>query len=288
MNETEKQIFELACRIGERDGFGVEYYLDYREVDIEDDQTKAKIVTADEPYHALDDMLWEWMINIDCPEHYRHIIDEIRDDLELDDYNDSDIFDILREADFYVSMDTDWFLTHNKIMTTIIYQQADIYLPNNWTWRGDNLYSFSNWPGETQRFFNLFGTTFAEFRDWFNAPKSIRSKQFPRHKLLNSIWREFSNSFYNQAQLVALCYPTLKEFIELRQAKQIIIHPGTELGFVNFFPGSGSVLEIEIDRPIVARPDEWLVKPDCLNYYSAQSIYGLYAGAWEGEIEAVL
>jgi hypothetical protein len=293
------KIHELLQKIGERGGFYIEYYLDYRERQLEDG-TILKVVDSDDPEMTLGEILWEWECDLSHHDSfYEHLVEEVQN--EIEDAEKDDIIEAAHEVGFWVCVDHNEFLEHNHVRTVVALKDIDIWHMNQWefTKTGRLKYMESDqdphWgcfqPGIIKLLRSL-GTSFYQFKRWYDARETsnedyLHNPDKYRENFHFSIYEEYLNLCYDYGCLVFLCYPIIKEYIELTKAKEIVIEPGTTCGFHNPGPGSGSILGIEIDKPLVFTEDEVQIFPDDNWSYGVQTVHDLHMSAWEGNIKPI-
>ena len=143
-----------------------------------------------------------------------------------------------------------------------------------------------------------------EYMDYFyedNVPKKEALGQEPwdqfkntHSRFLTSVCQELENQTYSMGCLTVLVRSSLEEYCDLFERdynskellpKDIIISKDAELGIFNPWNGSGSVLEIELEKDLVL-PNSLIfdsqiegVKPDFT--YTVDNVYGLVGSCWK-------
>ncbi len=135
---------------------------------------------------------------------------------------------------------------------------------------GDN--KLITWLIESQ------GYTLEDFNSYIGGDKSKENKFFK--SLLEELEEIGSHS---DDQLVFLGNATLANTFEIIENKKCEIPQNATCGFVDFSDGSGTSLEIALEKPIKIdlEKDKFFVKPDKVFRYSVENIYGISYRAWE-------
>lgn len=275
-------VREALKEIAQRDGLSVSYYLDYQEVEL-DKCTIAKILEHEYPEDGIDELFLEYRWDLENEYTFAEIIDEVKSDLDDDDLDSDDIMEEIREIGFFVDIDYGPVLRGNSI-ETVLYLR-DIDTPS----LTEDFLTFSSTGrlidmNDDARFLmKALGTSMTRFKRWYNQhpDKLDRSDKFHY-----SIWREISNSCYSYGSMCFLWYPTIEEYQAVNKAKRVKIGKRTTCGFVNFWPGSGSILEIELEKDLIFNREDVVIMPDREITYGVQDIYGLSSFCWEnGEID---
>ncbi len=190
------------------------------------------------------------------------------------------------DAGFYVGVDHNEFLEYNHVRIVVALKHIDISHIRNWEYtKTSKLKDVDFYGDDHKRMLKALGTSFWQFKRWFDIKHLDDLESKYREDFHYSIWEEFINLCDDYGVLIFLLYPTIKEYVELKKAKKIIIEPGTTCGFHNPGPGSGSILSIEIDKPLVFTEDEVQIFPDGKWSYGVQNVHDLHSSAWEGNVK---
>ena len=103
---------------------------------------------------------------------------------------------------------------------------------------------------------------------------------------LTSVCQELENHTYNMGVMTVLAKMTVKEFIEMQSGqKEVTMPKNCDIGIFNPWNGSGSCLEIELEKPLVFSSDLIRdvqiegVKPQW--EYTVDDTYGLIGSCWK-------
>ena len=126
-------------------------------------------------------------------------------------------------------------------------------------------------------------------KEWGGLEKGIDEFSKNHSSFLSSICQELENHSYYMGTLTILAEVTMKEFAEMMQPyKKITFHKDAMVGIFNPWNGSGSVLEIELDKPLTV-PSSMIydvqvegVKPSYS--YLLDDVYGLIGSAWKAPL----
>ena len=105
-------------------------------------------------------------------------------------------------------------------------------------------------------------------------------------RFLTSVCQELENHTYSMGVLTILAKVSMYEFAEMMQRdREITFAENVEIGIFNPWNGSGSVLEIDLDKPLTV-PSSLIfdvqiegVKPEYT--YTVDDAYGLVESAWK-------
>lgn len=272
----EKEILAKLIDYGNENGFQVMYYLDYREAEL-DEKTIERICCSADPQAELNDLFMEWEGEISQPTHFQHLWEEL--ELEGDKW---DLYHLTCEAGFYASLDVNFILEQNNMPLVIVVKNLDIYTWEDWIFDEDNRYPV-DLTEEAEEVIRLLGGKPEEFLGY--VKQMFGEDDYQKQPLYHSLYREWHNLFYDYAKLVFLHYPTIKEFLALKKAKAITIHPETTCGFVNFYNGAGSTLGINLPQPLTLQAEQYDLDCDGVYHYPVQTIYHLHSNTWEGKVE---
>lgn len=133
-----------------------------------------------------------------------------------------------------------------------------------------------------------------EYTDFFNRPEIEALPYDLAHKIfvenhnefLSSICEELENHTYYHGALTVLAEMSISDFISMQEGnKNIVLSPRSTIGIFNPWNGSGSLLEIQLEKPLTFTTDMIHdvqiegVKPD--NSYTVNQVYGLVGSCWK-------
>lgn len=133
-------------------------------------------------------------------------------------------------------------------------------------------------------------------REMFDeAGKALKSGQMfnrfceTHSRFLASVCQELENQGYSMGVMTVLAEMSIEDFIKMQSGEKRITMPAnTDIGIFNPWNGSGSCLEIELEKPLVFSTDMIRdvqvegFKPQF--EYTVDSVYGLVASCWKGPI----
>ncbi len=109
---------------------------------------------------------------------------------------------------------------------------------------------------------------------------------------LTSVCQELENQSYSMGVLTVLARMSIQEFIDMQRGERLVTMPkNCEIGIFNPWNGSGSVLEIELEKDLVFPTglvrDVQIegVKPEY--EYTVDGVYGLIGSAWKEPVSIV-
>lgn len=109
-------------------------------------------------------------------------------------------------------------------------------------------------------------------------------------KFLKSVYDEVINNVGNNTTIAILCKTTLGEVLDWNaNPTDITINKATSIGLYDIFSGSGSILDIQLEKPLVI-PAQYIgefwfdVKPKNYGGYSVDDVYGLTDEAYAADI----
>ncbi|MCK9471683.1 MAG: hypothetical protein M0Q88_08025 [Bacilli bacterium] len=242
---------------------------DYR--DEFDEGTIKKIVKSKHPKETFQNLFyegdfdyWEWeslfKLLKDNLEEYEELKDEITEWLNENVYfnppfthykNQNVLVNILVDTG-----DGNYDYTCNNLMN--FYKDKEIYKESSILW-------LIKQQGYTKR-------------DLLNV---IKNKHDKNDKFLNSISDELLNSCSHMNALVFSVKMSLGELINyLEHPTDIILDKGTSCGLVDFWNGSGSLLDISLKKDVVISKEYANVSIDGGHGYSISEIYGILSSYW--------
>lgn len=107
-------------------------------------------------------------------------------------------------------------------------------------------------------------------------------------KFLKSVVQELENCTSHMNALTFFVSMTLKQFIELESAEKISLDINAHVGLMDYWMGAGSVLEIELENPVVL--DMKLVEPhiDGARGCGVDEVYGMFSDFWTDSVSEML
>lgn len=94
-------------------------------------------------------------------------------------------------------------------------------------------------------------------------------------KQLHSIYEEIINSS-NYCGLVALKKLSVTDYLKILEDKKVTINKNDEIGLFNAFNGSGAMLEIELNKEVTYKENEFKLMKDGQLGYTIEEVYGRY------------
>jgi len=238
-----------------------EYYLDYR------DEVGTPTITKMMKSEDVMEPLYENYENFDwdCDVYFETEISEILEICETklpdDNITEWEVYTELQELGAMVSIPYDELMRNTPCRVVLRHKTLNIDM-------GD----VEEPPAEL---LELFGMT----RDaWKNSTDTQPKK---------AILEEFENLMYDSAELVFCTHMHLSDLVDLKLTQQenpekIITFYELNGGFVNFYNGSGSILDL-VDGyiKITTKLGEWDIDIDASYHYGINSIYGISSNFWE-------
>jgi hypothetical protein len=105
-------------------------------------------------------------------------------------------------------------------------------------------------------------------------------------EFIKSVAEEIDNNPSSMGMLTFLLKLTLRELLEFhskgREKKILTIEPGTTCGLFNPYSGGGSMLGIQLAKPVRISEDLVQIRPDSKDYfgYTVEEVYGMCRSAW--------
>lgn len=107
-------------------------------------------------------------------------------------------------------------------------------------------------------------------------------------KFLQSVEQELIDCVSHMNALTFFVSMTIKEFIELENAEKIVLTNGTNAGLMDYWNGAGSLLGIDLEKPVEL--DMELVSPhvDGHRGYGVNDVYGMSSDFWKDSVEKII
>lgn len=294
LNEVneEAQIQQAIDEYIQKNGDSFEIYVDYSDELSED--TVKQIFESDHPRDAFYDIIgdWSWWENAD----YEY--DEIIKQLNLPDEIKEDYGDVINDM---VRDQISYEIPYDHFDTNVGF---DVFLNNP---EGANveyseeLISYEDEDNEESKatgvsseialLLQTQGYTVEQFLEYVNSGAN-------ENKFFSSLLEEIQNSTYNYGQIVFLGNASILDMAEAIETQGAITIPANAMcGIVETGNGSGSMLDIELEKPISGaivdkskpayQSREGLFDPFYKNgySYSVDEIFGLVSSSWDADIK---
>lgn len=276
-------ILDSKFNLDKKEGyyFG-ELYLDYSDYDV-DYSTLLEILKNEDPRESALEKLNEWHLNY-CDCEYDYILNEIKNIIGDDNWNgfEHKIIDYVHENVCF-DFPSD-FLWNADILTNIVidaYNESNEDFTNNTMYEGELLEGGIKWLIQQQ------GYKVEDFEKEVEELENSEGGFEFSNKFFNSVNEELFNATYSMNQLTLFVKMTLEDVIKIKEQvkegnlKEIQISKDVNLGLMNPWNGSGSMLEIVLEKDIII-PKEFIftVNYDGGDGYGAQEIYGLGDDYW--------
>lgn len=279
-----------------------EIYIDYRDFDGLVSLV-AKSETVDDFIYELDDAYYESRLGV-----YEYVVDEVAKHFGIESYSDDyeDLIELVNE-NVEVSLDVKRFLDY-KVKTNVMsnhYKDSDCdFTGTGWLhWLMNSQgYKMNDYPVIKQ---------LAEYRhlvpcgknsvfyedpnenDW--AKEEASKIKNGNSKFLKSLLREVCELPIDYMRtLVFLTEMTIEDYFKMKNNKdykEITFKTNTMCGLFDCWCGSGSILEIELEKDVTINKDNiyQVQLEDCHSKekpyigYSVNSVYGLVGSCWQGD-----
>ena len=266
------------------DSYEYEIYADYN--DELSDRTILKALKSNDPYYEIE---YEIDDAYDYGADYR---DELYKDfteflIQKDvDYDSDEVIDYLNEYVYFVPPYDHFF--GQEVECHLIVDtgdaNADFTLnPNDMTTEEeiDDLYPNASivWLAETQGY------------DIEQLKEALRGN-YGDSKFLKSVYEEMINNIGSLSALTFLLKATVKDLLRVKEESlDVKVSPSVECGFFDVLNGSGSTLEIELEKPVTI-PNKyiWAFEPDAKGSrvaYTVDDVYGISGSAYKDAYEIV-
>lgn len=115
--------------------------------------------------------------------------------------------------------------------------------------------------------------------------KLVRNEIHKDNKFLKSVHSECINIASSCNALTFLVKMTLKEFIDLKQTpRKLTLSKDTTCGLYDPFSGGGSILEIQLEKPVTIPANLASIEVDGERRYSIKEVYGTDSRLWTGKL----
>ena len=105
--------------------------------------------------------------------------------------------------------------------------------------------------------------------------------EYNNSRFLKSLREELLNCTSHMNTLVFLTKMTIREWLEILNKDKITIPKNTTCGLVDFWMGTGGLLNIHLEKDITINKENiHQIIPDCCKSYSIHSIYGCTDNIW--------
>lgn len=316
MKERVKQIIKDSYLFNEDGGY--EITMDYNERELSTHFLK-EIMKSDYPEDEFNDKLWEWTINY---EDYYPLTDTVADyftdeEREFYEEHESEIDDFIRDNCYYFYNPDDFYAVDVNIMVDCGNGNYDYTRDNVLNWDGTYLVpdeekgeideeSSILWLANQQGKGELLKKTCkAMFVDNDNE---YLDEPITEDKFINSCTQEYANLPCHMGTLTFLVKMSITDLFKcLRIQKEIydenakydprknksnahiVIGKETMCGLFNPWSGSGSVLEIELDKDVVLplAYAEFCVDGAKQRGYDVDEVYGLIGSCWKETVKEI-
>ena len=313
--EAAKSALDTMCY---HDCNGVPYaeiYADYR--DEMEDSTLAEICETEDPRTTFYEKLYDWYEDAYCYV-VNDIVDKVLEDEDVleyvynpdedDEYDSEKMYtedearDIIRDM-FYVDYPDKHFLDQN-ICVDVMVDTGDVnydFTCNNF---GPHYDARENEPIPKES--SLLWL--ARQQGFTKSTLKRAMKERPKVKgFMQSVYDEINNTGSHMNTLTFLVEMTFGEWLNLRDAIKneaninksytldgrhgrgyIVIGKNGTCGLFDEWSGSGSILELKLDRD-VKLPIRYIYKavPDCCLSHSIKKVYGCGSNLWDCKIKEV-
>lgn len=298
----------------------IEIYTDYRDSELSN-SFLHEIMTSDTPRQVFEDKLSEWADDYSCEYGFTELYREIKKNLSEEDNfileeNEEDIDDFIKE-NFYFYYDENDF--NNEVKVNIMLDTGD----KNYDFTKNNILNYyASWYGEAGEFDEessilwlakqmgkekeLREACSRQYReDGYYVEREIEEDPF-----VESVIQELENLTCQMSTLTFLVKMNLFAYFNIREAiasekeknksyiyeerkgtGYITVNEDTMCGLFNPWSGGGSVLGIELDKPVKI-PFKAIfaaeIETGKSQYgYSVDNVYGLCGSAWKDTLEEI-
>lgn len=300
MNEkiTEALNNSSAISIDENGDFYVEIYADYR--DEFDDETIAKIISADDPEDALFEKISEAYADGDMDIYHNlrdEVVNYISDKYPDDDVDEEYVLDYLYE-NIYTKYPMDHYLKQ-EVYVNIFMDTGD----GNYDYVLNCVYPHYN--GRQGEALDDKASIAWLARQQGYKKKDLKNAlyycEFNNSAFLKSMRAEVHNMGTHMGTLTFLVRVTLEDLIAINKLIKlqdrnghkydatenpycgyIVLDKSVMAGIYDPWSGGGSILEIELDKDVKI-PVKYIrsALPDGEDGYSIEGVYGMSGSAWK-------
>lgn len=291
-----RDVLSTICCKDENGVFYEEIYADYR--DTLDDHTLKKICNDDRPREKLWELLDEWYC--DCEWEYAdNVIKQVLEDEDvaelIENLDEDEVRELIRDQ-FYVKSPVKHYLAQDVLIDLIVdtgdlnYDFTSNSIGGHYNASDDSIPEESSllWLARQQ------GYKKSELK------KALADRRNSQSPLLKSIYHETLNCGSHMNALVFLVKTSLEEYFILRDGIDnekernksrfpsertgrgyLILSKNTTCGLYDSWNGSGSILEIELEKD-VRLPFRYIASADhdgC-HGYGIREVYGCGSELW--------
>lgn len=299
-------------------GGGIEIYTDYRDRELSS-KTICQICEADYPMESFGDILAEWAMDY-AVEYGDHDIEQClfknfsEEEKQLYQQNVNECWDYIQD-NFYYFYDINDF--NNEVYVNIMIDcgngNYDYTCDNVLNWNGKfgdgtiDKTSSMLWLAKTQgKATALRKACKQQYRD--DGYYVDRNKETDR--FVESCMQEFENLSSHMGTVTFLVKMPLLQLCELIEVKNkeydeqgkydprkntksksyIVLDKQTECGLFDTWNGSGSVLEIQLDKDVKVpiKYCQFCVDGCKMRGYDVDEVYGLVSGCWKESLKEVV
>lgn len=251
--EKVKEILETKTSL-KKDSNGSytgEIYVDYRDIHVEDEKTLASLCekSLDEIY----DYISECSCDADAEEYncISSIVEQYLSKEELDEYGYI-VDDFIRD-NVYFELPSD-FIWSTPVLTNILitaYEDWNVEYTENTIYRDSDDDTLKIGNGGVKWLIEQQGYSVEKFEEELNIEEKPFSNEFYK-----TVYDELLNTTTSLNALVVSTRMTLREFINLKQSladktlKAFKIDKSCDIGLVDFWQGSGSMLAITLEKDL--------------------------------------
>lgn len=257
-----------------------EIYVDYN--DELDDRTWKKIFDSQDPLEAFNELLmdsdwYEWQEydeifkQLDLPEEYKE-----EHDMQIKEYLQERISWSIPFDHYDATLSFDVFLQNpndHAETDTIIWNEQD----------GEEVITALD--GTIEKLIELQGYNVLDFEEYYQA--KMNKKEVQENKFFDNLIEEIENCTYNYGnEVVFLVQGTFSEVAKaIKEGKQITIPADAMCGLHNAGNGSGSILDIKLEKDLTLT-----IGKDCEVFYkdgysyNVDETHGLVASAWNTDL----
>lgn len=297
-----KSAIESETYVDRSEGeeYGYEIYVDYN--DSLSNKSIKDICEAENPYWAFQELLGDWSVDYTVTYGLDELEKEIRKKFEKEGWeqeweeNQDEIIDWISEHCYFYYPE-DHFNEEVKVNIMLDTGNAnyDFTMDNVLNWygnSGDGSFQRESsilWLARQQRKATKLRTACKKVHrgDGYYVDREKQPDKF-----VESVIQELENLSTAMATLTFLTKMSLFDYFNLREKMKesgyIIISKDTMCGLFDSWNGSGSVLEIELDKDVKI-PTE-MIWDACIegtkqHGYDIDEVYGLISSAWHGEVK---
>jgi len=284
LTSTEEQMVRDAIAKYKKDNRieTIEIYADYRDELPEKDI--QKILEAKNPSDAFYEIIDDYYIDYDDS----YDVKSIREDLDLDeDFVEeaiNEIDDIIRD-EFPIELPYNHYLKA-EVPVDIFLREGEDTVSEVITF--DDEGKAIDVPRSVVWLLERQGYSVEEFLNYYNSledfDRGTGKTNYDKNSFFGSIAQELDNfTGGSLVQLVFLGSINLEDYI--KGFEYIHIPKDAICGLVDTYSGAGSVLEINLEKPINLPKDEIRIYHKDGYRYNIDEIYGLSSGAWKADIQ---